>query len=110
MKIAIPLANEKMSPHFGHCEEFALIEVGQNKIVKTEFSTPPSHEPGALPQWLNQNDVEVIICGGMGRRAQGFFQDYGIKVILGAESEAPEKLVEQYLSGKLVTGDNICDH
>ena len=46
----------------------------------------------------------------MGRRAQGFFQNYGIKVIYGAQSETPEKLVEKYLSGGLVTGDNICDH
>ena len=110
MKIAVPVAGERMCAHFGHCEKFALVEVEENKIVKIQFLTPPSHQPGVLPQWLNQNGAEVIISGGMGKRAQSFFENYGIKVVLGAPSETPEKLVEQYLSNTLVTGENICDH
>ncbi len=32
MKIAIPLSDGKLMPHFGHCQEFALIEVEDKKI------------------------------------------------------------------------------
>ena len=27
MKVAIPLAEGKLTAHFGHCQEFALVEV-----------------------------------------------------------------------------------
>ena len=38
MKIAIPLANGKLTMHFGHCEGFALVDVDptEKKILKRE--------------------------------------------------------------------------
>ena len=30
MKFAIPLAEGKLTAHFGHCQEFALVEVEDN--------------------------------------------------------------------------------
>jgi len=52
MKIAIPLADGKLSMHFGHCEEFALIEVDehQKNILGREILTDPPHQPGLLPE------------------------------------------------------------
>jgi len=46
----------------------------------------------------------------MGSRAQQLFAQNGIQVVCGAPSENPEKIVTDYLSGKLVTGANVCDH
>jgi predicted Fe-Mo cluster-binding NifX family protein len=46
----------------------------------------------------------------MGMRAQGLFQENGIQVVIGALESDPEKAVLSYLSGKLATGNNICDH
>jgi hypothetical protein len=46
----------------------------------------------------------------MGQRAQPVFSSHGIKVIVGAISDAPEKIVVVYLKDTLETGDNICDH
>jgi hypothetical protein len=31
-------------------------------------------------------------------------------VIIGAPMDSPESLTNQYLSGTLVTGANVCDH
>ncbi|NLX99973.1 MAG: chromosome partitioning protein ParA, partial [Rhodopirellula sp.] len=52
MKIAIPLANGRLSMHFGHCEQFALVEADaqSGKILDTKLITPPPHEPGVLPR------------------------------------------------------------
>jgi len=46
----------------------------------------------------------------MGQRAQQLFTQNNIEVIVGAPSEQPEKLVLAHLEGKLVSGENICDH
>jgi predicted Fe-Mo cluster-binding NifX family protein len=110
MKFAIPLANGKLTAHFGHCREFALIEVAENKIADKQILTPPPHEPGVLPDWLHELGADVIIAGGMGQRAVSLFNEKGIKVIIGAPELEPEALVASYLDNTLMTGDNICDH
>jgi predicted Fe-Mo cluster-binding NifX family protein len=110
MKIAIPIANGKLTAHFGHCQEFALVEVEGNEITKTEMLVPPPHEPGVLPNWLHQLGADVIIAGGMGQRAVGLFQERGIKVLTGAPALTPEEIVNSYLNNTLMTGVNLCDH
>ena len=112
MKFAIPVTNGKLSSHFGHCEQFAVIDTDDNNktIKNTEYHSPPAHEPGAFPKWLSGMSVDIIIGGGMGQRAQQLFTQNNIIVIVGAPDDTPEKLVEQYLNGTLHCGQNVCDH
>ncbi len=112
MKIAIPLAEGKLTMHFGHCASFALIEVDatQKKILKREDIDAPPHQPGLLPPWLAERGANVIIAGGMGQRAQELFAAQGIQVIVGASAETPEKLIADYFAGTLQVGANVCDH
>ena len=110
MKFAIPLAEGKLTAHFGHCQEFALIEVADNKILNKETLIPPPHEPGVLPRWLHEMGADVIIAGGMGGRALDLFAQNGIKVITGAPASTPEDLVKNYLDNTLEAGANVCDH
>ena len=112
MRIAIPLADGKLAPHFGHCERFALIDVDPagKKILKREDIEAPPHQPGLLPPWLAERGVQLIIAGGMGQRALGMFTEQGIRVITGAPNEEPVVLLQNYLAGSLSTGANVCDH
>jgi predicted Fe-Mo cluster-binding NifX family protein len=112
MRIAIPLADGKLSLHFGHCERFALVDVDttEKKILKREDIDAPPHKPGLLPPWLAERGATMIIAGGMGQRAQGLFTEHGIKVLVGAPPETPEKLVADFLAGTLQVGENVCDH
>ena len=112
MRYAIPVSGGVLSPHFGHCEQFALIDVDEAKkqIVKKEMVNSPGHEPGMLPRWLAENGVSLVIAGGMGSRAQELFQQNNIGVIIGITESDPEKAVLSRLHGTLATGANICDH
>jgi predicted Fe-Mo cluster-binding NifX family protein len=110
MKFAVPLAEGKLTAHFGHCKEFALVDVEEDAIKNKETLVPPPHEPGVLPRWLHELGADVIIAGGMGARAVDLFTQNGIKVITGAPSLTPEELVRQYLDNSLQTGVNACDH
>jgi ATP-binding protein involved in chromosome partitioning len=107
---AVPIAEGKLCSHFGHCDQFALIETAQGEIKAKTMHTPPPHEPGVLPKWLHEMGAHIIIAGGMGSRAQQLFSENGIKVLTGAPADSPESLVRQYLSDSLVTGGNVCDH
>jgi len=112
MRIAIPLAGGKLSAHFGHCEEFALIDTNRESksITSTLMFAAPPHEPGLLPRWLAEKGAQMIIAGGMGRRAQGLFEQQDIAVVVGAPTDTPEVIVNAYLEGSLRTGKNTCDH
>ncbi len=110
INFAVPVSGGKLCAHFGHCDQFALIETENGKIKAKSMHTPPPHEPGVLPSWLHELGADIIIAGGMGSRAQGFFNESGIKVVTGAPMDSPEALVNQYLSDALVIGENICDH
>ena len=112
MRIAIPVAQDKLSQHFGHCDQFAFFDIDDNlkKVTSRNDIIPPAHAPGILPQWLYENNVNVIIAGGMGQRAQQLFAQNDIKVVIGATTSSPEEIVSAYLGGTLETGDNICDH
>ena len=112
MKVAIPLADGLLSRHFGHCQEFALIEVDDEggRIMAIGHEPAPAHQPGLLPSWLRERGVKLVIAGGMGIRARELFEEGGIELIVGAPRGNPEEIIGRYLTGTLVTGDNICDH
>lgn len=112
MKYAVPVTGGTMSPHFGHCEQFALFDVDEQKkeITSREFVTSPEHQPGLLPVWLAQQGAGVVIAGGMGPRAVDLLQQHGIHVVLGAMESDPERAVLSHLNGALTTGDNVCNH
>jgi ATP-binding protein involved in chromosome partitioning len=111
MKYAVPVTGGAMSPHFGHCEQFAFFDVDeQKKIIGRELLTSPEHQPGLLPVWLAEQGASFVIAGGMGPRAIELLQQHGIGVALGTVESDPEKAVLSHLSGNLVTEENICDH
>lgn len=112
MKIAIPVADGRLCMHFGHCEQFAMVEVNEpaGTILSTTCLTPPDHEPGVLPRWLGEQGANVVIAGGLGQRAQGLLNQAGIWVVVGAPAGTPEELASAYLAGTLEAGDNVCDH
>jgi NifU-like protein involved in Fe-S cluster formation/predicted Fe-Mo cluster-binding NifX family protein len=112
MKIAIPIANGKLTMHFGHCEAFALIvaDPKSKSIVTREDVDAPPHQPGLLPPWLAERGVQLVIAGGMGQRAQMLFAEQGIQVLVGAPADTPERLVLAHLDGTLPLAGNACDH
>jgi len=106
---AIPTVNGQLTQHFGRCEQFAIVETEDDKIVKEYFLTPPEHQPGIFPRFLADHGINVIIAGGMGQQAQSLFAQNNIEVIMGINADTPRKIVEQYLNMLLVAGDNQCD-
>ncbi len=110
MKYAVPVAGGIVSSHFGHCEQFAIIDIddASKKVTNKAMVTPPPHEPGVFPAWLAGQGVNVIISGGMGARAQMLFQQNNIAVITGSMESNPEKAVLSHVAGSLETGDNQC--
>jgi predicted Fe-Mo cluster-binding NifX family protein len=108
--IAIPLENGILCSHFGHCQQFAIIEAENNNIISQNYVTPPPHEPGLLPGWLAEKGVTDVIAGGMGQRAINLFNQQKINVFVGAQIKSHTELANDLLNDTLAAGANYCDH
>lgn len=109
-KIAIPLENGILCSHFGHCQQFSILDVEDKSIVNEVLVTPPPHEPGLLPAWLGERGVTDVIAGGMGQRAITLFNQQSINVFVGAPIKNPKDLASDLVNNTLVAGANYCDH
>lgn len=109
MKIAIANDNGYVSPHFGHCSEYVFFEIENNTVTSKRSVQTPPHQPGVLPEFLANHGADCVIAGGMGARAQELLKSYGIDVVLGVQGLV-DSVLEAYLNGSLVSGQNTCDH
>jgi Mrp family chromosome partitioning ATPase/predicted Fe-Mo cluster-binding NifX family protein len=102
-KFALPVENGQLSDKFGHASHFAVFTVKDGAVGPKDLIPSPPHEPGGLPEWLDDLGVTHVIAGTLGEKAQGLLAHKGIEVIAGAPLEAPEALVEKYLKKTLTT-------
>ena len=107
MRVAISTDGDFVSAHFGRCPSFTLVDIENGKAVKTEVIDNPGHQPGFIPQFLHNKGAECIICGGMGMRAIGFFQELGIQTIVGVSGTIDE-VIKKIEKGTLEGGESLC--
>lgn len=108
MRIAVSIDDPNgldsvVSPHFGRCPNYLLVDVQEREVLKTEAVASPfygQHQPGEVPGFINSFDVNVMLTGGMGRRAIVFFEQFGIQPVTGASGTVRHAL-EQFLGGQL---------
>jgi predicted Fe-Mo cluster-binding NifX family protein len=108
--IAVPLENGILCSHFGHCQQFAIIEADNKTVTGEIVVIPPPHEPGLLPGWLAEKGVTDVIAGGMGQRAINLFNQKNINVFVGAPLKKPADLARDLLNDTLAAGANYCDN
>jgi ATP-binding protein involved in chromosome partitioning len=103
LKFALPVDDGKLSDKFGSASHFAFFTVKDGAVGPRDLVPSPPHEPGGLPEWLDEKGVTHVIAGSLGEKAQALLTRKGIEVIAGAPLEAPETLVEKYLQQTLTT-------
>lgn len=109
MRIAIATEDGKVAQHFGRCPEYTIIDIENSQVTGKTLEQNPGHAPGAIPEFLNSKGCQAIIAGGMGQRAQMFFQEYNIRCIIGVQGTI-DQVISDYLDGCLETGESTCDH
>ena len=107
MKIAIACENNQISAHFGHCRQYLIANCADNKIISQEYVDAPKHEPGALPKFLHDLGVNLVIVDGIGTKAVNLFNQNDIEVITGCKGDCL-KNVQMYFDGQLVSSNTLC--
>ena len=109
-RIAIPMENGVLCAHFGHCQQFAIVDVVGGKITEIKEVTPPEHVPGLYPRWVAEFGVTDVIGGGMGQKAINLFNEQKINAFVGAPLKDAKELVTDFIAGKLNLTANYCNH
>jgi len=77
MRIAISADDSRgldsvVSPHFGRCPYYVLVDLDGREVRQVSAVENPyhgHHQPGQVPSFINSQGVNVMLAGGMGRRA-----------------------------------------
>ncbi|MBO5081260.1 MAG: NifB/NifX family molybdenum-iron cluster-binding protein [Lachnospiraceae bacterium] len=110
MNIAVTYENGQIFQHFGHTEQFKVYEIDNNTVVKSFVVDTNGQGHGALAGFLSLNNIEVLICGGIGGGAQMALAEAGIKLYGGVSGDA-DAAVEAYLAENLDFNPNVqCNH
>ena len=109
MRIAVTYENGEVFQHFGHTESFKVYDIEDGKVTSAEVISSDGHGHSALAAVLNDNSVDVLICGGIGAGAQNALEMQGIELCAGASGSA-DAAVEAYLKGTLENTGANCDH
>ncbi len=110
MKIAVTYESGQIFQHFGHTEFMKIYNVENNSVVSSELMSTMGSGHGALAGFLKNNNVDVLICGGIGGGAQMALAQAGIKLYGGVSGDA-DKAVEALLSNTLAYNPDVkCNH
>jgi len=107
--VAIPSSHpggleSPLGAHFGHCDLYTLVEVGNGQVQKIQTLPNVPHQQGGCMAPVNhlaQHGVQVLIAGGMGMRPLMGFNQVGIDVYYGADAQTVADAVQAFLNGSL---------
>lgn len=110
MKIAVTYENGQVFQHFGHCETFKIYEVENDKILSADVLDSNGQGHGALATLLSENNIDILICGGIGGGAKTALAEAGIKLYPGVSGDT-DAAVEALIAGTLQFDPNTsCSH
>ena len=110
MRIAVTHENGQVFQHFGHSKEFKIYDVENDVIVKEEVVNTNGSGHGALANFLAEQHVDSVICGGIGGGAQTALAEKGIKIFGGVTGET-DAVAKALVAGTLEYNPNVrCNH
>lgn len=111
MRIAVTYENGMIFQHFGHTSQFKFYDIDEKgTIIDAKIFDTNGSGHGALAGFLAANNVDVLICGGIGGGAQTALAEAGIKLFGGVNGNADSAVIA-FLSNSLEFNPDVhCDH
>ena len=110
MKIAVTYEAGQVFQHFGHCAAFKIYEIKDQSIVSSQVVGTQGQGHSALAGFLQERQVDVLICGGIGGCARVALDAAGIQIYGGVSGDVEDAVVD-FLAGNLHFDPNAsCSH
>ena len=110
MKIAVPYVDGMVYQHFGHTPAFKIYEIRAGEILSEEVLDVTGGGHSAMADMLARQEVNLLICGGIGGCARTALAEAGVVVMGGVAGDADDA-VDAFLAGQLRFDPNAsCAH
>lgn len=86
--------------HFGHADHFKLYEIYDGKVQDSAVVEPFGTGHDSVVYTLNEYNVTLVFCSGIGDGAIKGLKEAGIQCVPGLEGNADEK-VEAFIRGEV---------
>ncbi len=103
MKIAIPRFGEEVGPCFGHSATITIFTIRRKKVIDHVDFSLQSQEALDRVRLLRDQQVDVLICGGLQDVLEEMLRSRGIEVISWVTGKVDE-LIELFMQGRLKHG------
>ncbi|MCC7577272.1 MAG: NifB/NifX family molybdenum-iron cluster-binding protein [Methanomethylovorans sp.] len=114
MKICVPSMGEtgledQVGQHFGKVLNYIMYDTENSEVSVIPNTSEHNGGVGLPPELMSQNGINIMLCGGLGRKAVAMFEQYGIEVYVGAQGTIQDAL-KAWETGRLqkATMDNAC--
>lgn len=110
MKIAVTTDNGMVFQHFGQTKNFTVFEVEGKEVKSKQLLNAGDNGHSALALLLSEQNVNVLICGGIGQGAKDALKNANVTLVAGA-SGLIDDVVDSYLAGNLQHNATFtCNH
>ncbi|TRZ87284.1 MAG: dinitrogenase iron-molybdenum cofactor biosynthesis protein [Methanosarcinales archaeon] len=114
MKVCIPTMgleglNDTVAQHFGRAPTYTVVDTETNKIETIANTGEHMGGTGLPPEFIAKAGAHIMLCSGLGPRAVGMFEQFGIDVFVGASGTVRD-VIAAWQSGVLeeATNENAC--
>lgn len=106
-RVAIPIADDKLSENFGGCNFYGIYEIEEGKVNNSTHEVPAVDAVDELPKWLEQRGITDVIVFKIKKEIISLFASKKINLFVGINRDTPDKLIEAYLNGNLESNEKI---
>ncbi len=114
MKLCIPAMGENgleeiVGQHFGKVPYYTVYDTDTKEATVIPNTSEHNGGTGLPPEIMDREGVDIMLCGGLGRKAVVMFEQYGIDVFIGANGTIREA-INSWEACELTkaTQDNSC--
>jgi predicted Fe-Mo cluster-binding NifX family protein len=108
-RVAIPILENRLSEYFGECTYYEIFEIENGKVQKRTNEMPTVSDVSELPLWLKQKNITDVIVYKVNKNIISLFASKKVNLFVGVPQDTSEKLIDDYLNGKLESDKNIIE-
>ncbi len=114
MKIAIPTTgrkglDEEVGQHFGRASTYTIVDTETNEVKVIDNTSQHTGGQGYPPEIIAKENIDAMLCSGLGPRAIAMFENFGVKIFVRASGTVKDAIA-MWKEGKLpeATDANAC--
>ncbi len=109
MRVCFPTAgsggvDDHIGEHFGRVPTYTIFDTDTEDVEVVDNRSEHRGGKGLPPDFLADENIDVLVCSGLGKKAIDLLNDHGIEVHVGASGEVREA-IKEWQSGSLKEAD-----